>query len=109
MEDFRAGKSAQVAVFVANTGAREGDEVTMMFIRDLVASLAQPVRRLRAFTRSSLQTGDTKPFLLNSAGRIPASGTTTAAMWWRAGAFEAVGSTERWWASWSSVMRLLSR
>ncbi|VXB48495.1 Beta-glucosidase [Arthrobacter sp. 9V] len=59
MEDLRAGQSIEVTIDVTNTGPCKGDEVTMLFIRDLVASLAQPVRRLRGFTRSSLQPGET--------------------------------------------------
>lgn len=54
LDDLRAGRSVEVSVSVTNTGAVAGDEVTMVFIRDLVASLAQPVRRLRSFTRSTL-------------------------------------------------------
>ncbi|WP_223941678.1 glycoside hydrolase family 3 N-terminal domain-containing protein [Arthrobacter sp. StoSoilB22] len=57
VEDLRAGGSVQVSVSVTNTGAVAGDEVTMVFIRDLVASLSQPVRRLRSFTRSTLGPG----------------------------------------------------
>lgn len=58
--DLRAGQPVEVSVSVTNIGPREGDEVTMVFIRDLVASLAQPVRRLRAFTRTSLKPGETR-------------------------------------------------
>jgi beta-glucosidase len=58
LDDLRAGVSAEVSVSVTNTGALEGDEVTMVFIRDLVASLAQPVRRLRSFARSTLEPGE---------------------------------------------------
>ena len=58
--DLRAGKSVGVEITVRNTGARAGDEVTMVFIRDLIASLAQPVRRLRGFTRTSLQPGEAR-------------------------------------------------
>ncbi|MCF3140723.1 glycoside hydrolase family 3 C-terminal domain-containing protein [Paenarthrobacter sp. AR 02] len=54
LDDLRAGGSVQVAVSLTNAGAVAGDEVTMVFIRDLVASLAQPVRRLRSFARSTL-------------------------------------------------------
>jgi len=55
LDDLRGGRSVKVAVSVTNSGELSGDEVTMVFIRDVVASLAQPVRRLRSFTRSTLE------------------------------------------------------
>jgi len=53
--------AAQLTVRIdATSGDRSGDEVTLVFIRDRVASLAQPVRRLRAFARTSLAAGQTE-------------------------------------------------
>ena len=43
---------------MTNTGDVEGDEV-QLYVRDLVASVAQPVRRLRAFRRVTLSPGET--------------------------------------------------
>ncbi|SDX49611.1 beta-glucosidase [Arthrobacter sp. cf158] len=60
LSDLESGQPVGVEIEVSNTGSRSGDEVTMVFIRDLVASLAQPVRRLRGFTRTSLQPGETR-------------------------------------------------
>jgi beta-glucosidase len=45
---------------VTNTGSRAGDEVVQLYINDPVASLSQPVRRLRGFERVTLQPGQTK-------------------------------------------------
>jgi beta-glucosidase len=59
LEALRAGESVRLTVTVANTGNRAGDEVTLVCIRDRVASLAQPVRRLRGFTRTTLDAGET--------------------------------------------------
>ncbi|WP_406408872.1 fibronectin type III-like domain-contianing protein [Streptomyces sp. NBC_01643] len=39
---------------VRNTGELDGDEVVQLYIRDPVASLVQPVRRLSRFRRVSL-------------------------------------------------------
>ena len=52
---------------VTNTGARSGDEVVQLYIHDPVASISQPVRRLRAFERVTLTPGQTKTvsFTLN--------------------------------------------
>jgi beta-glucosidase len=48
----------RVSVDVANTGAREGDEVVQLYIHDPVASISQPVRRLRGFERVTLEPGE---------------------------------------------------
>ncbi len=45
---------------VTNTGTRTGDEVVQLYIHDPVASIEQPVRRLRAFQRVTLAPGQTK-------------------------------------------------
>jgi len=39
---------------VTNTGSRKGDEVVQLYIHDPVASISQPVRRLRGFERVTL-------------------------------------------------------
>jgi beta-glucosidase len=46
------------SVDVANTGTRAGDEVVQLYLHDPVASLSQPVRRLRGFQRVTLQPGE---------------------------------------------------
>jgi len=45
------------SVDVANTGARKGDEVVQLYLHDPVASISQPVRRLRGFDRVTLEPG----------------------------------------------------
>jgi beta-glucosidase len=45
---------------VKNTGSRSGDEVVQLYSPDPVASISQPVRRLRDFQRVSLEPGETK-------------------------------------------------
>jgi beta-glucosidase len=47
-------------VEVRNTGDRDGDDVVLLFVRDLVASLAQPVRQLRGFERLRLAVGEAR-------------------------------------------------
>ena len=49
-----------VTVDVRNTGARAGDEVVQLYLHDPVASLPQPVRRLRGFERVTLAPGQSK-------------------------------------------------
>jgi beta-glucosidase len=52
-------KSGKVtaSVDVTNTGARAGDDVVQLYIHDPVASISQPVRRLRGFQRVTLKPG----------------------------------------------------
>ena len=46
--------SITASVRVTNTGAVAGDEVAQLYIHDPVASISQPVRRLRGFERVTL-------------------------------------------------------
>jgi beta-glucosidase len=45
----------RASVDVSNTGTRAGDDVAQLYIHDPVASISQPVRRLRGFQRVTLQ------------------------------------------------------
>ena len=45
---------------VTNTGKRAGDEVVQLYLHDPVASLSQPVRRLRGFERVTLKPGESR-------------------------------------------------
>ena len=49
--------SLTASVTVKNTGARKGDEVVQLYIHDPVASISQPIRRLRGFERVTLEPG----------------------------------------------------
>ena len=64
---MRANGSVEALVDVKNTGTRSGDEVVQLYIHDPVASISQPVRRLRDFERITLAPGATKtvPFTLD--------------------------------------------
>jgi beta-glucosidase len=59
--------SLSASVDVTNTGGRAGDEVVQVYINDPVASISQPVRRLRGFERVTLGPGEkrTVTFTLN--------------------------------------------
>ncbi len=65
----RRGGRIQVSVDVQNTGAVAGDEVVQLYLHDPVASIAQPVRRLRGFRRVTLDAGQstTVTFTLGTA------------------------------------------
>jgi beta-glucosidase len=49
-----------VTVDLTNTGSVKGDDVVQLYIHDPVASISQPVRRLRGFQRVTLAPGETK-------------------------------------------------
>ena len=45
---------------VKNTGDVAGDDVAQLYLHDPVASISQPVRRLRGFERVTLQPGESR-------------------------------------------------
>jgi beta-glucosidase len=51
---MRADGKITATVDVKNTGSRVGDEVVQLYVHDPVASISQPVRRLRDFERVTL-------------------------------------------------------
>ena len=53
-------RSLTASVSVKNTGSRKGDDVVQLYIHDPVASISQPVRRLRGFERVTLNPGETR-------------------------------------------------
>jgi beta-glucosidase len=55
-----AGEAIQITIDVKNTGAREGDEVVQLYIRDKVSSVTRPVKELKDFKRITLAKGETK-------------------------------------------------
>ncbi|MEV2257005.1 glycoside hydrolase family 3 N-terminal domain-containing protein [Streptomyces sp. NPDC050147] len=57
---LRKGDTLEVSVTVRNTGDRTGDEVVQLYVHDIAASIAQPVRRLRGFRRVTLKAGRSK-------------------------------------------------
>jgi beta-glucosidase len=50
--------SITASVDVTNTGSRAGDDVVQLYLHDPVASISQPVRRLRGFQRVTLNPGE---------------------------------------------------
>jgi beta-glucosidase len=58
--EVRAGDKVRVSVNIANVGARAGDEVVQLYIRDVVASVTQPVKALKGFKRLFLAAGEQK-------------------------------------------------
>ena len=52
-------------VKVTNTGSVRGDEVVQLYLHDPVASISQPVRRLRGFQRVTLDPGQTQQVMFH--------------------------------------------
>ncbi|MEO6092810.1 MAG: glycoside hydrolase family 3 N-terminal domain-containing protein [Novosphingobium sp.] len=52
------GESADIEVEVTNTGARAGDEVVQLYIRDEISSVPRPILELKAFRRVALRPGE---------------------------------------------------
>jgi len=57
---IRRNESTLVRVDVTNAGARAGDEVVQMYIRDKFSSVTRPVKELKGFERITLAPGETK-------------------------------------------------
>jgi beta-glucosidase len=55
-----AGDSLDVSVDVRNSGDRWGDEVVQLYVRDDVASVEEPVKKLIGFQRIALRAGDAR-------------------------------------------------
>ena len=62
VESSTLGKDDEihVSVKITNTGQRQGKETVHVFTRDLFASIAPPVKRLRAFSQVELEPGGTE-------------------------------------------------
>lgn len=52
--------SITATVKLTNTGGHDGEEVVQLYIRDLVGSIARPVKELKGFQKIFLQKGDSR-------------------------------------------------
>lgn len=57
--DTSIATQIKVSVVVENTGKVAGEEVVQLYIRDLVASVARPVKELKGFRKVELKAGET--------------------------------------------------
>ncbi|HIE08349.1 MAG TPA: beta-glucosidase [Armatimonadetes bacterium] len=65
IEVDEAGGNVKVSFEVENVGDREGDEVAQLYIHDLVAMVARPLKELRGFKRITLEPGESKRVTFN--------------------------------------------
>ena len=61
--------SVRVSVTVTNTGRRAGKEAVLLYVRDLVASVSPPMRRLRRFEKVTLEPGASRMLSFALAAR----------------------------------------
>lgn len=54
----RPGEKLTASVTVTNSGARAGEEVVQLYVRDLVGSVTRPVKELKGFEKISLKKGE---------------------------------------------------
>lgn len=59
-DKIKPGEILTVKATVKNTGDRDGDEVVQLYVRDLVGSIARPVKELKGFTKIRLKAGEAK-------------------------------------------------
>ncbi len=57
---FSPGEDIPVTVDVQNTGDRDGEAVVQVYVQDEYASVATPIKELKAFSRVFLKKGETK-------------------------------------------------
>ena len=55
-----AADKQTVTIQVSNTGKYDGEEVVQLYIRDMVASVTQPVKKLKAFQKIFLKAGESR-------------------------------------------------
>jgi beta-glucosidase len=93
-----------VTCTVTNTGARPGHETVQLYVGDLQASVARPVRELKAFTKIYLEPGRSTSVSFSLCARDLSYWSTTESCWQlEAGAFEiSIGASSR-------DLRLISR
>jgi len=56
----KSGEKVQISVDVQNIGDREGDEVVQLYVRDVVASVARPLKELKGLKRITLKPKEKK-------------------------------------------------
>ncbi len=56
----RPGEKIQATISVSNTGAYDGEEVVQLYLHDIYATVAQPVKKLKAFQKIMLKAGETR-------------------------------------------------
>jgi len=67
-QNISASEELPVSVTVTNSGRRAGKEVVLLYVSDLVASLAPPNKRLRRFAKIHLEPGQNRTLTFKLRG-----------------------------------------
>ena len=59
-DKIKQGETLMVKATVKNVSNVDGDEVVQLYVRDLVGSIARPVKELKGFTKIHLKAGESK-------------------------------------------------
>jgi beta-glucosidase len=59
-KEFAKKDSVLVSFSITNTSKRDGEEVVQLYIRDLLSTVAQPVKQLKGFQRVFVKAGEKK-------------------------------------------------
>jgi beta-glucosidase len=59
-QTISTGEEVPVTVTVTNSGRRAGQEVVLLYLSDLVASLSPPIKRLKRFAKIHLEPGQSR-------------------------------------------------
>lgn len=57
---LRAGRSITAAATITNSGSFDGEEVVQLYIYDPVASVTQPLKKLKGFQKIALKKGESR-------------------------------------------------
>ena len=57
-QQIKTDGTLRISVDVENTGKRSGDEVVQLYIRDVAASMARPIKELKGFKRITVKPGE---------------------------------------------------
>lgn len=63
-DKIKAGEDLPVTLTVQNTGGRRGTAVPQLYLRDMFSSVVKPVKALAAFTKITLEPGQSKTVAL---------------------------------------------
>ena len=64
-KSLKGNQTLTASVNVTNNGSRAGKEVVQLYIRDIVGSIARPVKELKGFQKIELKPGETKTVTFN--------------------------------------------
>ena len=59
-DTLRSGQTIEVAIEVTNTGAYDGTEIVQLYLHDVYASVARPVKELKDYRRVDIKRGECK-------------------------------------------------